>query len=81
MFPLQEEGKRIAFQGGEMTRKMLAEEKDLRNWIRWATCDFPDNEERRFALKALTALVKAVRLDEQLRNQCGCDVCVKERGK
>ena len=50
--------------------KMLKEERELREWVRWATCDLPDAEEKRFAFKAITALVKAVREDCAFRIRC-----------
>jgi hypothetical protein len=40
---------------------MMKEEKELRKWVRWATCDLPDAEEKRFAFKTITALIRAVR--------------------
>jgi hypothetical protein len=59
---------------------MLPEEKALRKHIR--ECPETIYKGRgKCCIRAVTALVKAIRADERLRNQCDCDVCRNIRAK
>jgi hypothetical protein len=70
-----------------MANRILPEEKALRNWVRWATCDLPDAEEKKFAFKIITALIRAVREDcatvcgEAYRNGEDCVQAIRGREK